>query len=110
MDLIYMSDAMAYQSIRGQFSFYDRSWDQKQAEKPQVKSEKKRSFNGEHGKDGCPICKEQRKRRSLQAYIRTKSHEEIEEKAVLSGYTKHHQTELLGHYPMFDLRAHHVNP
>ncbi|XP_022199189.1 uncharacterized protein LOC111056164 [Nilaparvata lugens] len=69
MDLIYMSDAMAYQSIRGQFSFYDRSWEQKQTEKPQVKSR-----TSEHGKDGCPICKEQRKRRSLQTYIRSKSH------------------------------------
>ncbi|XP_075211416.1 fledgling of Klp38B [Lycorma delicatula] len=98
MDLIYMSDAMAYQTARGPLSYYDRSWDQKNTKKTQDKRKKTSSWivqtdNGSgssrstktHHKtsgEACKICKEQQ-RRSLRVYIRSKSIEEPDSRCIV---------------------------
>ncbi|XP_054281851.1 uncharacterized protein LOC128999392 [Macrosteles quadrilineatus] len=68
MDLIYMTDVMAYQSIRGPvYNNYDI-----QINNDQTKNQKVHQKNKE--KEPCKICQE-RKRRSLMKYIRSKSHD-----------------------------------
>uniref|UniRef100_A0A1B6FMS0 Uncharacterized protein n=1 Tax=Cuerna arida TaxID=1464854 RepID=A0A1B6FMS0_9HEMI len=68
MDLIYMTDVMAYQAMRG--PSYKYSWSQPEQNSSPPKNQMFQKKN--NVKEPCKICQE-KQRRSLMKYIRTKS-------------------------------------
>lgn len=79
MDLIYMSDVMAYQSIRSPiYDRYEQRWDQPNSKERATVQQQNRK-RGE--KEPCKICQE-KQRRSLMTYIRSKSHEHTDESCI----------------------------
>lgn len=73
-----MSDVMAYQSIRSPiYDRYDQRWDQNKATERTTGQQ----LNRKREKEPCRICQE-KQRRSLMTYIRSKSHEHTDDSCI----------------------------
>uniref|UniRef100_A0A1B6DXY8 Uncharacterized protein n=1 Tax=Clastoptera arizonana TaxID=38151 RepID=A0A1B6DXY8_9HEMI len=80
MDLVYLSDVMAYQAVRGPiYDRYDQKWDQNIEKSSQQKHYQSGS---RREKPPCKICQE-RQRRTLMSYIRSKSHDSCGEEQII---------------------------
>lgn len=81
MDLLYLTETIAYNSIRN--PIYDRyessQWERTYTEKKALKVAEMESHKSG---DGCKLCKEKQKR-SLGSYIRSKSVEHSTKSGIL---------------------------